>query len=68
MTNATTTMSRRVSELKANVDKIFDTMCEDHAHELVLAALEMRDDVRSAHDLAVEFDADEDAIRGIQHF
>lgn len=62
MTNAT------VEEIKANVDAIFAELPESEATELVLAALEQKDDPLSAHDLAVEFGATESAVRGIQHW
>jgi len=49
-------------------DTIFAELPENEARELVLAALEMQDDPRSARELSIEFGANEEAIRGIQRW
>jgi len=56
------------AELKMYADTIFAELPENEARELVLAALEMQDDPRSARELSIEFGANEEAIRGIQRW
>ncbi len=67
MANATNSKATQ-EEIKMYADTIFAELPEEDARELVLSALEMNYDTRSAHELSVEFGASEEAIRGIQHW
>ena len=67
MANATNSKATE-EEIKMYADAIFAELPEEEARELVLSALAMNDDPRSAHELSVEFGASEEAIRGIQHW